>query len=124
MDGYTAFRCAAPGCGEGDDGSTAAATFEALRAVVGAGRHGVLVTTGCLFGGAFCRGRPGAPIVLVQPCDADRHPTVCAVLVGPLRTVTDVATLDAWLRAGHLDAALLPPHLLDVHRQVSAAPRR
>lgn len=121
--GFTAFLCVAPGCGHGDSGSSAAATLAALRSVVAAGRHGVLVCTGCLPGAGFCAARATAPIVLVQPCDIDRRPTTSAVLVGPLRTDTDIETLAAWLRRGCLDPGRLPGHLLDVHRRATAAPR-
>jgi len=65
--------------------------------------------------GAACRGRPAAPVAVVQPCDDDRRPTVHDVLVGPLRTSLDVDALGAWLRAGRLDPALLPVHLLARH---------
>jgi len=120
--GFTAFRCGTAGCGTDDSGSTAARTLETLRDAVGASRYGVLVTTGCLLGTRYCRSRVSAPVVLVQPCDDGRRPTECATLVGPLRTDEDVDALGEWLRGGELDVALLPGHLLDLHRQ-AVAPR-
>jgi hypothetical protein len=120
--GFTAVLCAAPGCGVGDPGSTAAHAGAVLGAAVAASRHGVLVSTGCLLGAGACRLRPAAPVVLVQPCDAERRPTACVLRVGPLRTAADVDALGRWLRVGRLDPALLPAHLLGVHRRAVAAP--
>lgn len=118
--GFTAFLCAASRCGVGDAGSTAAHTVAVLRSAVRESRHGVLVSTGCLLGAVTCRLRATAPIVLVQPCDADRRPTACALLIGPLRTAADVEALGRWLRDRRLDPGLLPVHLLDVHRRAAA----
>lgn len=121
--GFTAFLCASSGCGVGDAGSTAARTLDTLRGAVGASRLGVLVSTGCLLGSSFCAARATSPVVLVQPCDAERRPTACAVLVGPLRTDEDVAAVAQWLVVGDLDPGLLAPHLVDVHRRLAAAAR-
>lgn len=120
---YTAVLCAAPGCGAADPATVGGRLGEALRAVVRASRHGILVTAGCTVGPAACRLRPAAPLVLVQPCDVERRPQGCAVRVGPLRTDGDVEAFAAWLRAGDLDPALLPAHLTDLQRLVAAAPR-
>lgn len=119
---YTAVLCCAPRCGEGDPGTAWSDTATALRATVAAGRYGVLVSAGCLVGPAACGLRPSAPLVVVQPCDTDRNPTGPALRIGPLRTAADVDALAGWLRAGDLDAALLPAHLLDLHRRAAAAP--
>lgn len=114
--GYTAVVCAAGRCGLGDDGTVAAPLVEAVRGAVAAGGHGVMVSTGCLFGPVTCRDRPAAPMLVVQPCDADRQPTAQAVLVGPLRTSADVDAVGTWLRAGRLDPAFLPAHLTESRR--------
>jgi hypothetical protein len=120
--GFTAVLCSAPGCGVDDDGTVAGRLIDALRAVVRASRHGVLVTTGCLFGTAACGVRARAPVVLVQACDEERRPIGIALRVGPLRTTADVDLLVSWLRAGHLDPAALPARLLDLHRRAVVAP--
>lgn len=117
--GYTAVACVAPGCGLDDDATVGSELVEALREVVRSSTLGVLVSGGCMLRG--CVQRPVAPVVVVQPCDAERSPTACAVAVGPLRTGADVEVFRAWLGAGDLDPRLLPPHLLDAARR--AAPR-
>lgn len=119
--GFTVVLCTAPGCGLHDAATVTGRLVDALRGVVRESRFGVLVSTGCLLGGAACGLRATAPVVLVQPCDVERCPTAPAVRVGPLRTSADVATLAGWLRAGYLDAGRLPAHLLHVHRQAAAA---
>jgi hypothetical protein len=120
--GFTVVLCTTSACGAGDEGTVAGKLIDALRGVVRASRYGVLVTTGCLFGGAACGVRARAPMVLVQACDPDRRPTGLAVRIGPLRTGADVDVLATWLRTGHLDPAGLPPRLLDLHRKAIAAP--
>ncbi|WP_433274097.1 hypothetical protein ACQPZA_24390 [Pseudonocardia xinjiangensis] len=120
--GFTAVLCTATGCGTGDEGTVAAPLLDVLRSAVRSSRHGVLVTTGCLFDGPACAMRATAPVVLVQACDARRRPTGVAVRVGPLRTSADVDALASWLRAGRLDPAELPARLLDLHRRAAAAP--
>jgi hypothetical protein len=110
--GYTALSCVAPGCGFGDDATVGAEVVAALREVVRAGEQGVLVSSGCFLGAGVCAARPTAPVVVVQPCDDARRPTSCALVIGPLRTGADVASLGGWLRAGDLDPRLLPAHLL------------
>jgi len=117
--GFTALSCVAARCGVGDPATVGAEMVDELRAVVRASAHGVLVSAGCVLGAA-CTARPVAPVVLVQPCDDERRPTSCALVVGPLRTSADVAAFGAWLRAGDLDARLLPVHLLDAARRAGA----
>lgn len=119
--GYTAVTCAAPGCGLGDDATVGPELVTALREVVRAGTHGVLVSSGCML--RRCAGRAVAPIVVVQPCDDERRPSSCALAVGPLRTASDVEALAAWLGAGDLDPRLLPPHLLDAARRAAVRGR-
>lgn len=109
--GYTALSCVAPRCGLADDATVGEELLDALRRVVRASRDGVLVSAGCLLGAGVCAARPVAPVVVVQPCDTERRPTSPALVIGPLRTGADVASLAGWLRAGDLDARLLPPHL-------------
>ncbi|WP_214370601.1 hypothetical protein [Pseudonocardia sp. H11422] len=119
-EGFTAVVCTAGGCRATPD--EASRTGEMLRDVVRASRHGVLVSSGCLLGATSCRLRPSAPLVVVQPCDADRRPTRPAVRIGPLCTAADVAALEGWLRCGRLDPALLPARLLEVHHRAVSAP--
>ncbi|HVL83869.1 MAG TPA: hypothetical protein VM367_06200 [Pseudonocardia sp.] len=119
---YTAVLCAAPGCGVGDPATVAGRLVDAVRAVVRAGRYGVLVTAGCTLGPSACRLRPTAPVLLVQPCNQARRPVAPAVRVGPLRTDGDVAAVARWLGEGDLDPALLPAHLTELQRLVAAAP--
>jgi hypothetical protein len=120
--GFTAVLCSARGCGPGDSATVSRRLAATLREVVCSSRHGVLVGAGCVVGPSVCALRPTAPVVLVQPCDAERRPVRCAVRVGPLRTLADVEALGVWLRAGDLDPARLPAHLLDVQRRAAAAP--
>ncbi len=115
--GYTAVTCVAPGCGLADDATVGAELVGALRAAVRASTHGILVSSGCMLRG--CAGRPVAPVVVLQPCDAERRPASCALAIGPLRTGADVETFAAWLGAGDLDPRLLPPHLLDAARRAA-----
>lgn len=114
-DGYTAVVCAARGCGLLDEATVAGRLVDAVRAAVAASGHGVMVTTGCLVGA--CGSRPAAPVLLVQPCDERRRPTRPALRIGTLRTSVDVDAVSAWLRAGRLDPALLPVHLVVPHRR-------
>lgn len=117
--GFTALSCVSARCGVGDPATVGAEVVDELRAVVRASSHGVLVSTGCVLGAA-CSMRAVAPVVVVQPCDDERRPTSRALAVGPLRTTADVAAFGAWLRAGDLDARLLPVHLLDAARRAAA----
>lgn len=95
----------------------------ALRDTVRVSVHGVLVTSGCVLGAVACRTRRPGPLLLVQPCDTDRQPVGCAVLVGPLKGDADVAVVGAWLRDGRFDPLLLPARLRDAQRGLSAAAR-
>lgn len=117
--GFTALSCVSARCGVGDPATVGAEVVDALRTIVRASSHGVLVSAGCLLGTA-CASRAVAPVVVVQPCDEERRPVSGAVAVGPLRTTADVAVFATWLRAGDLDARLLPPHLLDAARRAAA----
>jgi hypothetical protein len=120
--GFTAVACRSEGCGNGDGATMAEDLFAALRTAVRDSRYGVLVSAGCLLGQSICGARATAPVVLVQPCDAERRPVGVAVRIGPLRTAADVEVLVAWLRGGDLDPGLLPAHVLSVHRGMTAAP--
>ncbi|WP_019873529.1 hypothetical protein [Sporichthya polymorpha] len=100
--GYTVVVCQSDGCRSG------LGLMPALRALVRATPHAVLVSSGCTVGTLTCRSRVPGPVVLVQPCDEQRRPVGPAVHVGPLRTRSDVADLIAWLRTGDLDPADLP----------------
>ena len=120
--GFTAVACRSEGCGHGDPATVAEGLFAALRTAVRDSRHGVLVSAGCLLGQSVCGARATAPVVLVQPCDTERRPVGLGVRIGPLRTVADAEALVAWLRSGDLDPALLPAHVLSLHRRMTAAP--
>lgn len=119
---YTALSCVAPRCGVDDPATVGPDVVDALREAVRASSHGVLISAGCVLGSGVCAARPAAPLVVVQPCDEERRPTSCALVIGPLRTGADVQAFAGWLRAGDLDARLLPPHLLAAARR--AATRR
>ena len=109
---YTALSCVAPRCGAGNPATVGTDVVAALREAVRTSREGVLVSAGCFLGSGICAARAVAPVVVVQPCDEERRPTSCALVVGPLRTSADVQSLGGWLRTGDLDPRLLPPHLL------------
>lgn len=119
---YTALSCVAPRCGVGDPATVGTDVVEALREAVRTSREGVLVSAGCFLGSGVCTARAVAPVVVVQPCDEERRPTSCALLVGPLRTSADVQSLGGWLCTGDLDPRLLPSHLMAAARR--AATRR
>lgn len=113
--GFTVVVCQADSCLSG------LALMPALRSVVRATRHGVLISSGCTLGTLTCRSRTAGTVVLVQPCDVERRPVGPAVSVGPLRTRSDVADLVAWLRAGEFDTAALPWWLrADAARRLAA----
>jgi hypothetical protein len=84
-------------------------------------RGGVLVVSGCTVGSVVCRLREPGPVLLVQPCDANRDPICPAVRVGPIRSEDDIAEVRDWLRGGRLDPASLPAHLTALHRAAGAA---
>lgn len=100
--GFTIVVCQSAGCRSG------LGLMPALRTLVRATPHGVLLSSGCTVGTLTCRCRVPGPVVLVQPCDEQRRPVGPAVHAGPLRTRSDVSDLIAWLRAGQLDPADLP----------------
>jgi formylmethanofuran dehydrogenase subunit E len=117
VTGYTVLRCAAPECGS----PLVTELLAVLRECVSTSRGGVLVSTGCTFGRLACRLRPSGPVLLVQPCDAERRPTRPAVRVGPLCTPDDLAAVRTWLRAGWIDPSLLPTRLTALDRDTRAA---
>lgn len=105
-ESFTIRACAQESCVR-----ATSAVFGALRALVRASRHGVLVRTGCTVGAACCGGSALGLYVVVQPCEVQRRPTASAVYVGPLRSREDVADLAAWIHAGGFDPAGLPLRL-------------
>ncbi|MDT0353896.1 hypothetical protein [Pseudonocardia charpentierae] len=118
-EGCTVVLCTASACRS----ELHAPLMSALRAAVRSSTHGMLVTTGCRLGPLACHTREHGPLLMVQPCDQHRQPIGCAVLVGPLRSEPDVAAVEAWLRGGRYDLALLPGHLRTTHRAAHAAVR-
>lgn len=116
-EGYTLVICAASACRPEKPNRVAAA----LRECVQSSRHGVLIVSGCSVSAIGCRLRPAGLVVVVQPCDVHRRPTGLAVRVGPLRSDDDVAAVQAWIRHARFDPALLPPHLVMLHRTTRAA---
>lgn len=102
------------------------AVLDALRAVVRASAHGVLVSSPCLAGRLACAaGRHGrGAMVVVQPCTAARRPLGPAHWIGPLTDHDDVAAVRDWLRAGVWDRNALPTRLTaGLERAVAAAAR-
>ena len=118
-EGYTLVLCSAPTCDTAVEGPDRVAA--AMSDCVRSSRHGVLVVSGCTLGPVACRLRPPGPLVLVQPCDVHRRPTGPVIRVGPLRTGADLDTVRNWIQAGRLDPALLPSHLITVHRTTCVA---
>jgi len=118
-EGCTVVLCTASACRT----ALHAPLMSALRAVVRSSTHGMLVTTGCRLGPLACRTREHGPMLLVQACDRQRRPVGCAVLVGPVRVEADVAAVEAWLRDGRFDPALLPEHLRTAQRAMRVAVR-
>ena len=115
--GFTLVLCGAGGC----HNDVAAEARSMLRGHVKTTRHGMLVVSGCSLSPALCRFRSEGPVLIVQPCDADRQPTSPLIRVGPLRTISDVVAVRQWLRGGTLDAHALPVHLTGLHRNAFAA---
>ncbi|KAA0098018.1 hypothetical protein CIW49_15195 [Mycolicibacterium sp. P1-18] len=100
MNPYTVVVCAA--CAS--DGNSA--TLDALRATVRRSRHGMLVTTGCLWERPACAASaPGGVTVVVQPCDVDRRPDGPARRLGSVGP-KDVRAVCRWLERGDWDAPL------------------
>ncbi|MFC5995174.1 hypothetical protein ACFQE5_13230 [Pseudonocardia hispaniensis] len=116
-EGYTLVVCASASCRSQWHGQL----VDALRAMVRASRHGMLVTSGCTLGRLACRLRAPGPLVLVQPCDARRRPTGRAVRIGPLSCQDDLAAVRTWIEARRFDPGLLPRHLVEAHRTMCAA---
>lgn len=109
MTGVTVVACGMHGCPHA--GAAPEGCDDALRAAIRATPHGMLVRTGCPRGGVCTAGEPSAgPALVVQRCDAQRHPTGPALVVGPLHEPADVQELCAWLRSGAPDPA--PAHLV------------
>ncbi|WKG02927.1 hypothetical protein [Mycolicibacterium sp. HK-90] len=84
-----------------------------LRNVVRRCPHGVLVSTQCLLGEFTCATRRTAlrPVLVVQPCSADRIPSAPAIWIGPIVTDADAHDACSWVAAGRWDGANLPAHL-------------
>jgi len=110
--GFTLVICGAGGC----HNEVAAEARSMLRGYVRTTRHGVLVVSGCSLSPLSCRFRAEGPVIVVQPCDADRQPTSPLIRVGPLRSLADVVAVRQWLRAGTFDPTALPTHLIGLHR--------
>lgn len=115
--GLTAVLCAAAPCRTDDLRDT----VSTLRECVRHSRHGVLVTSGCTLGAVACRLRPAGPLVVVQPCDADRRPLGRDVRIGPVTGPGDINSVEEWIRGHRLDPALLPPHLVGLDRRTRSA---
>jgi hypothetical protein len=109
--GYTVVACAAVPC----RGEPADALRAALRDCVAGSAMGVLVVAGCTMGPTGCRLRRPGPVVVVQPCDAERRPLGAAVRIGPVRSAGDVDAVRDWLRAARFDPAALPARLTALH---------
>ncbi len=118
-EGCTVVLCTASACRT----ELHAPLMSALRTAVRCSTHGMLVTTGCRLGPLACHSREHGPLLLVQPCDPDRRPVGCAVLVGPLRTDADVAVVEQWLRDGRFEPTSLPVHLRAAQGALSASSR-
>lgn len=59
---------------------------------------------------------------VVQPYDAERRPTACAIRIGPILSEAAVAAVEGWVRGARLDPRLLPAHLVQ-HRNTLASTR-
>lgn len=93
----------------------APADLAVLRRTVRRTPHGMLVRARCALGRMWCHTRNssgnGGRAVLVQPCTTGRSPLGAAILIGPVRTADDLATVAQWLESTPMDATVLPPHL-------------
>ncbi|MDO3636546.1 hypothetical protein [Mycolicibacterium arseniciresistens] len=84
----------------------------ALRAVVSQCPHAILVVTRCLLGELTCATRsPGGPMLLLQPCTAERVPVAAVQWIGPVVTGDDVRAACDWIRAGRWTRETLPVRL-------------
>ncbi|MGY4711288.1 hypothetical protein ACXDF8_17270 [Mycolicibacterium sp. CBM1] len=116
---FTVVLC--DGCAGGVDHSW----VDALRAVVRACPHGMLVTTTCLLGSGFCATRPGGGVIaMLQPCTADRRPAGPARWVGPIVDAADLTELCDWIMHGRWDLAALPAPLRHPLRQLAHVSRQ
>lgn len=84
-----------------------------LRNVVRRCPHGVLVSTRCLLGEFTCATRRAyfGPVLVLQPCSAERAPSAAAIWVGPIGTEADARDACDWIAAGRWDRAKLPERL-------------
>lgn len=84
-----------------------------LRDVVRRCPHGVLVSTQCLLGEFTCATRRAhlSPVLVLQPCSADRVPSAPTIWIGPIVTDADARDACEWIGAGRWDGATLPTHL-------------
>jgi hypothetical protein len=116
---FTVVACAAVPC----HGQQADELRAALQECVAGSPLGVLVVAGCTMGATGCRLRPAGPVLVVQPCDAERRPVGPAIRVGPVRTAQDVEAVRNWLGAARFDPAALPARLTVLHRATRTAAR-
>ena len=116
---FTVVLCAA--CRTHGDADVMAA----LRATVRRCRHGILVSSACMFGPLTCASRPHGPgsMVLFQPCSSDRTPSGPTRWIGPVNDVDDVTELCSWLELGQWDYGILPARLRAERYGVAAAGR-
>lgn len=99
--------------------------LDELRAVVRLFPHGMLVSTDCLLGSAYCATRPGAgAIAMLQPCAPDRSPAGPPRWIGPIADDGDVADVCDWIVQGNWGLAALPARLRYPLAQLSDASRR
>lgn len=87
--------------------------FGMLRNVVRSCPHGILVSTQCLLGTFTCATRGGDldPVLVLQPCSAERVPNAAAIWIGPIATESDTRDACDWIAAGQWDRSNLPPRL-------------
>jgi hypothetical protein len=87
--------------------------FRMLRDVVRGCQHGVLLSTQCLLGTFTCaaRGADLSPVLVLQPCSAERVPSAAAIWVGPIGNEADARDACDWIAAGRWDRTNLPERL-------------
>lgn len=111
--GFTAILCGT--CDEGEP-----ADLAVLRQTVRRTPHAMLVRAHCPLGQMWCQARStpanAGRTLLVQPCTTGRVPVGSAILISPVRTVADLATVARWLETTPVDADALPPHLRQIQR--------